>query len=104
MPVIPARPPIPVAVPASLATEPVGEFFAANLRAGTSSAADIGYLLVRVMDLDLPDENRWFSVEAVYNGPTSYGHAIADCQRARRADRDGPYRRLLAVRADGTVS
>lgn len=93
---------LPLTVPASLATEPIGTVFAGSLQPGVPVALrDIaGFVLVRLMGTA---GNRWFSAEATYNGPTTYGHAVWDLHLARSADKS-TYRRVLTVATDGTYS
>ncbi len=104
MPVRPSPTPLPLYVPASLATEPVGPFLAGSLASGNPGphVQPIGYVLVRVLGTAGPHEGRSFAAEAVYDRPTSYGHAVADLHTARRAD-GGPYRRILTVWSDGII-
>jgi hypothetical protein len=103
MPVLPSPAPLAMYVPPSLATEPIGDILAGSLRQGDPGReADIvGYVLVRLRPGNRAD--RWFFVEATYNGPTSYATAVNDLQFARRADR-GAFRRIMPVYGNGTAA
>lgn len=102
MPILASPAPLPIWVPPSLATEPIGGTLAGSVKNGdpTRHADIVGYVLVRLLG---PSDNRWFAAEATYDGATAYADAVADLHTAQRADA-GTFRRLMTVYKGGIAS